>query len=292
MAPVQTTDTTMILPYTKMSGAGNTFIVLEERCLPESSDLAALVPNFCDDHHEHGGADGVIAIGASGDGADFAMRYFNRDGSTGMMCGNGGRCAVRFAYDHEYVRNPTSIAFTNAGVRYRAAMTERGVRVWFPDPRSITIGIPFDLDGDEYRCHYADVGTPHVIMIVDESGDPSLKSVDDVDIVTMGPQLRHHRRFAPDGANANFVELASGSAIRLRTYERGVEAETGACGTGAIASALIAAIARGIAPPIDVTTTSGDVLRVDFRLDGAYATGISLEGGADVVMEGEFGLAW
>src|SRR5687767_5241437 len=98
----------MILPYEKMSGAGNTFIVVEERCVPEGNDLAELAPTLCDEKKEHGGADGLIAVGPS-EVDDFAMRYFNRDGSTGMMCGNGGRCAVRFAVEHGYTRGNGSI---------------------------------------------------------------------------------------------------------------------------------------------------------------------------------------
>jgi diaminopimelate epimerase len=273
-----------------MSGAGNTFIVIEERCLPEGYDAAPLVPTLCDEGQEHGGADGLIAV-APGSGVDFAMRYFNRDGSTGMMCGNGGRCAVRFAVDHGLVRDESAMTFTNAGVTYRAAVTSRGIRVWFPDPRAFRLGLELDLAGALRPCHYADVGTPHAVMFVDEAGDPSIAHVDDIDIASWGPALRRHERFAPDGANANFVELHDGG-ILLRTFERGVEAETGACGTGAISSALVTAMRRGVKPPIEVTTTSGEKLWVDFTLDGNYATNVSLEGGADVVMIGEFSTTW
>lgn len=285
----------MTLPYSKMSGAGNTFILVEERCLPEGTDVGPLAPTLCADDREHGGADGLIAIaapdGLDAEGLDFTMKYFNRDGSTGMMCGNGGRCAVAFAADHGYIRDPTSITFTNAGLTYRATMTPRGVKVWFPDPRAFRLGLDIELAGASRRCHFADVGTPHAIIFVDEANDPSIAHVADVDIATWGPSLRHHERFAPEGANANFVEVRGGG-IDLRTFERGVEGETGACGTGAISSAIVAAMTHGLTPPIEVTTTSGEKLRVDFRLEGDYATDISLEGSADTVMDGEFGLAW
>jgi len=280
----------MILPYTKMSGAGNMFIVIEGRCLPEGTDPGPLAPSLCDAGHEHGGADGLIVIDAT-DGADFAMRYYNRDGSTGMMCGNGGRCAVGFAAEHGYVRDPSSVTFTNAGVGYRGAITDRGAKVWFPDPRAFALGLEVELEGSMRRCHFADVGTPHAIMFVDEAGDDRIEHVGDVDLPRWGASLRHQARFAPDGANANFVEVR-GNDVLLRTFERGVEAETGACGTGAISSALVAAMLRGLTPPIDVTTTSGEVLRVDFRLEGDHATDVSLEGSAEVVMTGEIGLAW
>lgn len=281
----------MNLPYEKMSGAGNTFVVVEEMCVPAGVDLAALTPSLCDDQKEHGGADGLIAV-ARADGNGFSMRYFNRDGSTGMMCGNGGRCAVRFAVEHGYVDAHDPIEFTNAGISYRAAITDRGVKVWFPDPRTFKLGMTVDLDGATRHCHYADVGTPHAIMFVDDSGDERMHSVDDVDIDAWGPSLRSNNQFSSDGANANFVEITSPSSIRLRTFERGVEAETGACGTGAIASAIISALHRDLHAPIEVTTTSGEKLWVDFRIADDRVTDVSLEGGADVVYRGEFGLAW
>lgn len=280
----------MSLPYTKMSGAGNTFIVFEERWLPLGTDVGSLAPSLCADSREHGGADGLIAV-ATADGVDFEMKYFNRDGSTGMMCGNGGRCALRFAVDHGYVRDATAVTFTNAGIVYRGALTDMGAKVWFPDPRGFTLGLELDVAGAARRCHFADVGTPHAIMFVDESGDPSIGHVGDVDVPSWGSSLRHHERFAPDGANANFVEIREGG-IDLRTFERGVEAETGACGTGAISSAIVAAMSRGLKPPIDVTTTSGETLRVDFRIVGDHVTDVSLEGSADIVTTGAIGLAW
>ena len=103
------------------------------------------------------------------------MRYYNRDGSTGMMCGNGGRCAVRFAVEHGYVNAANEIIFANAGIPYRAVVTERGVKVWFPDPRSFALALEVDLDGKKRRCHFADVGTPHAIMFVDDAGDSRSK---------------------------------------------------------------------------------------------------------------------
>ena len=282
----------MILPYTKMSGAGNTFILVEEGCIPEATDVAALAPTLCSDGQEHGGADGLIAVGPSDD-ADFTMRYYNRDGSTGMMCGNGGRCAVRFAVEHGYVDDESTVAFTNADVRYRAAITGRGVKVWFPDPRLFAYDVDIDVNGTRYTCHYADVGTPHAVMFVDEMTSGAPGHVRDVDVAKVGSAIRHHPRFAPDGANANFVEIAqSGSSIELRTFERGVEAETGACGTGAISSAIIAAVRRKLTPPIAVRTTSGETLWVDFSIDGDSVHDVSLEGSADLVSEGDFGLAW
>ena len=270
--------------YSKMSGAGNTFIVVDGKELPEGIDLAALAPVVCSDSLEHGGADGFIAIDRW-EGGDFEMRYYNRDGSTGMMCGNGGRCAVRFAFDHGYIADGGNIGFINAGVAYRAAMTEHGVKVWFPEPREFRFGFEIDLLGGLRRSHFADVGTPHAVLFMDEIGEPAPRQVAGLDLNTWGPPLRRHAAFGPAGANANFVEVSSdGSGILLRTFERGVEAETGACGTGAISSAIIASRLRDLSTPVSVTTSSGKTLRVDFRIDGDRVRDVSLEGDAEVVI--------
>lgn len=276
----------MRLAYTKMSGAGNTFIMLDGRELPADLDLAALSRRICDVGLEHNGADGMIAI-KPWPGGDFEMRYYNRDGSTGMMCGNGGRCAVRHAVDLGLTRDPGRVDFINAGVRYLGAITERGVKIVFPDPREFRLGLAMELFGGPRLCHFADVGTPHAVVFVDEAIGSGIDSVDRVDIARWGPELRGSAQFGTEGANANFVEVVPGqSAIRLRTFERGVEAETGACGTGAIASAIIAALLRGLTPPVEVTTTSGESLWVDFGVAGDRLTDVSLEGGADVMARG------
>jgi diaminopimelate epimerase len=273
--------------YTKMSGAGNTFILLDGKELAADADLAALAASVCSEDLPHGGADGMIAICPAPSG-DFEMKYYNRDGSTGMMCGNGGRCAVAFAADHGYVADQSHVAFTNAGISYTAELTDRGVRVHFPDPRRFKLKFKINLFGDMRTCHWGDVGTPHAVMLVDEVGDPRLRHVSQLDLNIWGPALRRHPDFAPEGANANFVEvLPDGAGILLRTFERGVEAETGACGTGAVASAIIVSRLRGLKPPIAVTTSSGRTLWVDFREENGSVKDVTLEGDAEVVMEGE-----
>lgn len=276
----------MMLHYTKMSGAGNTFIMADGRGLPAEADLAALARDCTSAELEHGGADGFIAVYPGTDGDDFEMRYYNRDGSTGMMCGNGGRCAVRYAADHGMIADAGHIRFHNAGVAYAAAITERGVKVTFPDPRSFELDRGIDLFGMSRRYHFADVGTPHAVLFVEDLG---VADVWDLDLNIWGAAVRNHPAFQPGGANANFVGvLPDGVGIILRTFERGVEAETGACGTGAVSSAIIASKLYGLAAPVAVTTTSGATLWVDFTAatDGHVAE-VSLEGDADVVMKNE-----
>lgn len=273
------------LHYTKMSGAGNTFIMADGRGLPAEADLVALARECTSAELEHGGADGFIAVYPGTDGDDFEMRYYNRDGSTGMMCGNGGRCAVRYAANHGLIADAAHIRFHNAGVAYAAAITERGVKVTFPDPRSFELDRRLELFGASRRYHFADVGTPHAVLFVE---DLDAADVWDLDLNVLGAAVRNHPAFQPDGANANFVGVRpDGSGLILRTFERGVEAETGACGTGAVSSAIIASMLYGLTAPVAVTTTSGATLWVDFAAAGGHVTDVSLEGGAEVVMKKE-----
>lgn len=280
----------MILPFQKMSGAGNTFIVADSRHLPADADLASLVPLICSEQQGHAGADGFMAIrpaDASGS-LDFTMLYFNRDGSTGMMCGNGGRCAVRFAADHGFITNPDSITFTNAGITYRARLTNRGVLVQFPNPRQIKFHQFFTLFDAKQRYHFVDVGTPHAILFLEDLTNNQLTHLSQLDVATWGKAVRNHEAFRPEGANANFVQVQENrSGILLRTFERGVEAETGACGTGAIASAIIAAQLCALDAPVAITTTSGATLYVGFTVEEESVQNVFLEGDAEIVLSGE-----
>ncbi len=161
------------------------------------------------------------------------------------------------------------------------------MKVGFPDPLGFRLGLDLDIAGITQRCHFADVGTPHAVLFVGDAADTALESLSAIDLDIWGPRLRQHSEFRPAGANANFVEiLAEGAGIALRTFERGVEAETGACGTGAISSAIIAAKLHALTPPIAVTVTSGDTLWIDFQLDGEDVHDLSLEGPTEVLSEG------
>ncbi len=286
------------IPYQKTSGAGNTFVVIDGKDLPAGIDYPYLAQFACSDNREHGGADGLIVV-LGIDGSDFEMKYYNRDGSTGMMCGNGGRCAVRFAAEHNYVATEQDVSFVNAGVPYHAQLTERGVRVDFPDPRELQIAVTLQLDNPlqpgntPLHYSYVDVGTPHVVLFVDEVEGIQMDLEDNADIHTVdvaqwGAAIRNHPRFVEKGVNVNFVSLLpANNGIQLRTYERGVEAETGACGTGAIASAIVTAFRHNLPCPINVIPTSGSPLWIDFqRSPQGIVQNVSLEGGADILHEG------
>lgn len=281
------------IPFQKTSGAGNTFVVIDGRNLPPAIDLAALAREACSAATPHGGADGLIVV-AQSEQNDFEMLYYNRDGSTGMMCGNGGRCAVRFAADHGYVNDPAALHFSNAGVGYTAALSPSGVRIDFPDPLEIRLHETIEIDGLSIPHSFIDVGTPHVILQTTEIPEFATVKFRDIDVATWGSRIRNHPDFVERGVNVNFVRpLPEGNGIGLRTYERGVEAETGACGTGAIASAIASVLLAGMSAPVRVVPTSGDALSVDFTIGGEESiSNVSLEGPAEVIAEGTLSPEW
>lgn len=277
------------IPFRKLSGAGNIFVVVEEEVLPEGTDRTQLARRACAPGSPADGADGLIVVGADGRSDRFSMDYYNSDGSTGMMCGNGGRCAVRVAVDQGYVTTPENLRFTNAGIEYRGRIVEGEVEIAFPDPLTIRPNLRTTLDGIPVRLHFVDVGTPHLLLLLEDETARIAARIDELEIDLWGPILRHHDAAGPSGANANFLELLStGSGFRLRTFERGVEGETGACGTGAIASGLLGAILHDFPSPVPILPTSGDLLQIGYRrIDGGEFTDVTLRGPAVVIAEGE-----
>ncbi len=266
------------LRFTKMNGAGNDFVMLDNR-LGTLELQPAQIARLCD-RHRGIGADGVLVLEPAANGADFRMRYYNADGGEAEMCGNGARCFARYAEEVAGVREKVSFE-TPAGV---IAATLEGERVTLrmSDPKDMRLELDVAALGEKIRCHYVDSGVPHVVVPVAKIGPIEVRQV--------GAALRHHAEFAPRGANVNFIEHGGGSRIAIRTYERGVEDETLACGTGVVASALIFSLLEKVAPPIQVRVAGGDELEVDFRHVGNEVTDVTLSGPADFVFEGSIEL--
>ncbi len=271
----------MSIPFSKMSGAGNTFVVIDNREGVVESTLAelaltmdALVIRICSTVTGVG-SDGLILIENTAD-YDFAWRFFNSDGSHANMCGNGARCAARFA-SMEGISGITAAFETGAGVVHSEVQGER-VRVTLTDPGEITPDIELTLAGDKYRCHRIDTGVPHLVVPVD--------SVNDVDIVQLGSEGRYHERFAPDGVNVNVVSQNPDGDLKVRTYERGVEGETMACGTGVTAAALVFARLKKVGSPVTVTPLSGERLQVHFEEAGERFKNVIIEGPAHILFNG------
>ena len=230
-----------LLEY-KYSGCGNTFFLIDNRggdFLPQVD----LIHELCSHH-----ADGVILLENSLD-SDYRMRIFNADGSEAEMCGNGVRCLMQFVSDLDSKKECT--LETLAG-EVTLRMTEHGVRVGMPIPLDFRLNFSLE-QGD---CHFVNTGVPHAVFFVDEIEDPNL--------MRNAPAIRNHFAFAPKGTNVNFVQIKNGT-LWVRTFERGVEGETLACGTGATAAALIAAKIWNLPSPIQVIPRSQDPLYVEFN---------------------------
>jgi diaminopimelate epimerase len=264
------------LTFVKASGAGNDFVLLDNMDHNLTLDQPSLAQTLCD-RHLGIGADGMIVLEPSSRG-DFRMMYYNADGSYGGMCGNGGRCAVLVALK----RGLTSSTFSFEAVEhlYTGSVRSNVVRMQMKTPYDIRrpVTITVGVSG-VYECHYLDTGSPHVVCFVD--------SVHRINVVEVGRALREHAAFAPGGANINFLQVTDGNTIRMRTYERGVEAETLACGTGALACSIVASRLRDVRSPVNVLTTSGACLTVHFARGPEGFTKLELEGPADILFEGK-----
>ncbi len=262
------------LGFMKMNGAGNDFVMLDNRAGSLQLD-ASQIARLCD-RHRGIGADGVLVLEPAGNRADFRMRYYNADGGEAEMCGNGARCFARFA---DRVAGPLEkLSFeTPAGVIAAALEGER-VTLRMGEPKDLRLNMQITALGENLSCNYIDSGVPHLVVPVSD--------IATVDVRTVGPALRHHAEFAPRGANVNFLEHRGDRRIAIRTYERGVEGETLACGTGVVASALIFAATEGAESPISVLVKGGDELQVGFEKNGDRFANVTLTGPAEFVFEG------
>lgn len=269
--------------FVKMSGSGNDFILIDHRSggLDEST-LKAFVAGICRRRFSVG-ADGVILIESSKI-ADFRWQFFNADGSRADMCGNGARCAARYA--HQLGLCGPDLCFETAAGLIRAQVSGRSVTIRLTDPHSLTLNEPISLRGQTIMVSSVNTGVPHVVV--------TTATVDEVDLPSLGREIRFHPRFEPAGVNVNFIcpELTAGG-IRIRTYERGVEAETLSCGTGAVAGALVAAMQLDMTSPVRVLPRSGDALTVFFEQRDSRFHDIRQEGEVRFIYSGELGAeAW
>jgi diaminopimelate epimerase len=224
------------------------------------------------------GADGVILIEHDSQGVcDFAWRFFNADGSEAEMCGNGGRCAARFAHARGIAKKEMTFR-TLAGV-IRAEITgERIVKLQLTPPHGYEPKVELNIDGRPLCVKFLDTGVPHAILEVED--------VEQVDPAVLGPEIRYHKEFAPKGANANFVHVSGPDSLFIRTYERGVEGETLACGTGCVAAAITMALAGRVKPPVTLTTRSREKLTVHFKPGDAVPEEVYFEGAVKWVYDG------
>ena len=257
--------------FTKMAGGGNDFVVIDDRS-GAVIDPAGLARRICT-RRLSVGADGLILIQTSSR-ASFRMRYFNADGSLGEFCGNGTRCAARFALMGG-VAAPRMTIETDAGVVTADVDGER-VRISLPPPQGFRADRPLVAAGSTVRGSSVTVGVPHYVTFV-EAG------LWEMDIDTPGRAIRHHADMQPAGTNVDFVAVRDSHAIDVRTWERGVEAETLSCGSGVVASVAVATLLGKVRPPVAVLTRSGITLEVDMVLQEGELRGVRLTGDARVI---------
>lgn len=262
------------LQFTKMNGAGNDFVLLDNRA-GQLQLTPAQIARLCD-RHRGIGADGVLLLEPAANGADFRMRYYNADGGEAEMCGNGARCFARFTSRHAGPLEQLSFE-TPAGV-IAAALQGEGVTLQMSEPKDLRLDLRISAHGQEIACHYVDSGVPHVVVPVADIGAINVREI--------GSAIRQHEKFSPRGANVNFLQQRGPQSIAIRTYERGVEDETLACGTGVVASAIIFAATTGAESPVRVLVKGGDEMQVGFVKAGEQFTAVTLSGPADFVFEG------
>ena len=268
----------MLLHFTKMNGAGNDFVVVDNR-RNELHLSRETIARLCD-RHRGVGADGLLAVEPAEQGANFRMRYYNADGGEAEMCGNGARCFTRYA--GRLAGMTGRIQFETIAGIISAEFVGDLVCLSMSEPQGLFLNESVALKNTTLSVHSVNTGVPHAVVVVDD--------LEAAPVLEYGAGLRFHDHFAPRGTNVNFIQLLDANTIAIRTYERGVEGETLACGTGVTASALIFHELTGAPSPVAVRVRGGDTLEVGFeKVDGAYRN-VTLTGPADFVFDGEIAL--
>ena len=273
----------MKLSFSKMTGAGNDFVMVDNRTLSLALTRQQIA-DLCDRHFGIG-ADGLLAVEPGAEGADFRMRYYNSDGGEAEMCGNGARCFAQYLRHLGAVQGARTTFDTPAGritALYGGNDGSGEVAVNLTAPRDIRLRQPVATTQGTLEISSVNTGVPHAVVFVPD--------VEKVDLPALGSELRYHAAFAPKGTNVNFVQVTGPDSIRIRTYERGVEAETLACGTGVAAAAILSHLVEGLSGPVKVRVEGRAVLEVAFDRadqDGAGFRNVLLKGPAVLVFNGE-----
>jgi diaminopimelate epimerase len=263
------------IPFHKMVASGNDFVVIDNR-KQTVKDPLGLTRKLCA-LHTGVGADGILLVEKSRK-ADFKMRIINSDGSEAEACGNGFRCIALYA--REKMGYPAQFQFESLSGLIQAKVAQNRVRVQLVQPSEVKLRGEIQVNGHRLHYSFLNTGVPHAVIFVN--------GLSKIDVAGLGRAIRYHEHFKPRGTNVNFVEVKSSREIHVRTYERGVENETLACGTGSTASAIASALLDYTKPPVKVKTSGGEILTVDFKRDGGIIRSVTLEGEAHFVFEGKF----
>lgn len=259
--------------FTKMVASGNDFVVIEGRKSGVTS-YKSLAQNMCD-RKFGAGADGLLILDKSKK-ADVRMRIFNADGSEAEMCGNGARCAALYVRHASCVMRHALKIETKAGI-IEAQVKADQVKIKLTQAKDLALDLPIKVNGRNLAVNFINTGVPHAVIFV--------QGLENIDVFGLGKAIRNHKEFSPRGTNVNFIEVLDSNSLGIRTYERGVEDETLACGTGSTASALIFALKSGAQNKINVHTKSGEILKIYFKND---LSDVWLEGKARIVFNAEY----
>ena len=269
----------MRITFTKMNGAGNDFILIDNRN-QELTLNAGQIAHLCD-RHAGVGADGLMLLEPNATGnADWSWKFYNSDGSDAEMCGNGARCFA--AYTRRLAGGDGSLSFETLAGIVSASFGAGNVTVNLTPPGPMALDAKLEVEGQMLSVHSVNTGVPHAVVFVADADHAMIRE--------LGAGIRYHEHFSPKGTNVNFVHILEPGYIRVRTYERGVEGETLACGTGVSAAALVAARLHGFLSPIKVQVQSGDQLQVSFVEESGQFSHVRLAGPADFVFTGEIEL--
>lgn len=273
--------------FKKFSGAGNDFILIDQK---ENDDLKLtpeIVTAICN-RRKGIGADGILEINDIED-YDFELTYYNSDGYPGSLCGNGSRCAIKYAKISGRINNSTK--FICEGKEYKGNVLENGqVEFFLNSPENLRKSIKLNLDKTTVLGDFIDSGSPHYVVELEEiKSEHTIKFNDlsEVDVNVLGKNIRNDKCFSPEGTNVNFVSVKENN-VKIRTFERGVEEETLACGTGCVASAFLLFLNKKVNPPVKLNVLGGDTLIVNFVHEKDMFSNISLTGPAELVFAGEY----
>lgn len=277
--------------FTKMTAAGNDFVLIDMLKNPSLDFASNLIKNLCDRRFGIG-ADGVLVISES-EKSDYLLQYFNSDGSSGSLCANGSRASALYYYESVGKVKPDVHFEFNGDIYLAQILEENSIKLKLKKPHHSKLNFKIMCGGQLVNASFINTGSPQVVinikdMFVNENPNKGkYTSLDEVPVYELGRELRYAKEFRPEGTNVNFIETL-GDSIKIRSYERGVEEETFACGTGIVAAALVSAVNDNFQPPIKLYSKAGNEFKVDFVIDNQSIKELFLQGTAKNVYTGVY----
>ncbi len=276
--------------FTKLSGAGNDFILFDKKINSDLELNKDFIQKICK-RNTGIGADGVLIINENSN-VDFTLNYFNADGSSGSLCANGARCAIFYAYNAGWTKNKIVNFFFNDDIYSGKVIEDEVVKFIFKSPAKMKFNFKVKASNQLINASFVDTGSPHVVIEIKDvlRNFKDLSSfyndINNFPVFELGKEIRFHKDFMPNGVNVNFIKIEN-DIIKIRTYERGVENETLSCGTGTVASAVVINKVKKINPPLKFIAKSEDTLIVDFAVENGEYKNISLTAPAKIIFNGE-----